>query len=254
MRIRSDGNIGIKGIGSASVTFYNRGPITGSTTAYANFTNVTVQSDVTASAFVNRTAINTADAAFTTTSLYHYSAGISTLGAGSAITNNIGFYAEGNLGSTSAAQITSAYAFRSDIASATGRWNFYAANTAPNYFAGDVRTAGASTKRAVPIDSATAVTLTAASIIDGIRSGTPTASINYTLPTGANLDAAFQDLQTHQSFEWSVINRASVTFNITVVANTTHTVFGNMVVSPSTSGRFLTRKTTTNTFVTYRIG
>jgi hypothetical protein len=74
------------------------------------------------------------------------------------------------------------------------------------------------------------------------------------LPTGTNLDAAFQELQSGQSFEWSVINRASVTFNITVVANTNHTVFGNMVTGPASSGRFLTRKSTTNTFITYRIG
>ena len=119
---------------------------------------------------------------------------------------------------------------------------------------GGVSTYGASTKYTAPIDSATAVTLTAASIIDGIRSGTPTASINYTLPTGTNIDAAFQDLAAGQSFEWSVINRASVTFNITLVANTTHTVSGNMVTGPASSGRFLTRKTAANTFVTYRIG
>ena len=119
---------------------------------------------------------------------------------------------------------------------------------------GGVSTYGASTKYTAATDSATAVTLTAASIIDGIRSGTPTASINYTLPTGTNIDAAFQDLAAGQSFEWSVINRASVTFNITLVANTTHTVFGNMVTGPDSSGRFLTRKTAANTFVTYRIG
>jgi hypothetical protein len=116
-----------------------------------------------------------------------------------------------------------------------------------------VSTLGASTKYTAATDSATAVTLTAASIIDGIRSGTPTASVNYTLPTGTNLDAAFQGLEVGQSFEWSVINRASVTFNITLVANTTHTVFGNMITGPASSGRFLTRKSATNTFVTYRI-
>ena len=255
MRIRSDGNIGIGTAGSATVTFYNRGPITGSTTAYANFTNATVQSDVTTATFVNRTSINTAAAAFATT-VYHYSAALATLGAGSAITNNIGFYAEGNLGSISAAQVTSAYGFRGDIASAAGRWNFYTAGTAPNYFSGDVRTNKAVTKRQAPTNSNTTATVaTAASLIDGLRTSTPTADITLLVPTGTSMDAAFQELQNHQSFEWSLINLATAAsgFDVTVTANTTHTVVGRMVVTGETSGRFLTRKTAANTFITYRI-
>ena len=90
-------------------------------------------------------------------------------------------------------------------------------------------------------------------MLDGLRTGTPTAGINYTLPTGTNMDAAFQELQTEQAFEWSVINLAAATHAITVVQNTGHTVVGNMVVDANSSGRFLTRKTAANTFVTYRI-
>jgi hypothetical protein len=42
---------------------------------------------------------------------------------------------------------------------------------------------------------------------------------------------------------------------ITVTAAATgHTVVGNMAVAAATSGRFLTRKTAANTFVSYRIG
>jgi len=69
------------------------------------------------------------------------------------------------------------------------------------------------------------------------------------------MDAAFQELQTNQSFEWSVINLATAAsgFDITVTANTGHTVVGRMVVTGETSGRFLTRKTAANTFITYRI-
>jgi hypothetical protein len=249
MRIRSNGNIGIGSIGSGAVTMYNQGSITGATTAYGNFTYTAVESDVTATAYGYRTLLTTAAAAFTCADLVHYAASGATKGAGSTITDQYGFQAFSSLD-----QATNNYGFYGGLTSATGRWNFYAAGTAPSYFAGDIRTNGASTKNTVATDSATAVTLTAASIIDGIRSGTPTASINYTLPTGTNLDAAFQDLQNGQSFEWSVINRASVTFNITVVANTNHTVFGNMVTGPDSSSRFLTRKTTTNTFISYRIG
>jgi len=68
------------------------------------------------------------------------------------------------------------------------------------------------------------------------------------------MDAAFQDLQTNQSFEWSVINLAAATHIITVTAAATgHTVVGNMAVAAASSGRFLTRKTAANTFISYRI-
>ena len=256
MRIRSDGNIGIGGAGSSSVTLLNQKGITGFTTAYGNFTQAAIQSDVTTSAYGNRTSITTAATAFTVGALYHYSAAIGTLGAGSAITNNIGFFAEGVLGTTSAAQVTNVYGFRGDIASATGRWNFYAAGTAPNYFAGDVRTNTVVTKRQASTNSNTTGTVaTAASLIDGIRTSTPTADITLLVPTGTSMDAAFQELQANQSFEWSLLNFATAAsgFDVTVTANTDHTISGNMVVTGETSGRFLTRKTAANTFITYRI-
>jgi hypothetical protein len=55
------------------------------------------------------------------------------LGAGSAVTNQYGFIAESNL--TGA---TNNYGFLGNIPSGTGRFNFYAAGTADNYFAGKV--------------------------------------------------------------------------------------------------------------------
>ena len=150
---------------------------------------------------------------------------------------------------------TNNFGFYGNIASATGRWNFYANGTAPNYFAGDVRSNTVVTQRTAPTNSNATATTTAASLLDGIRTGTPTADIDLQVPTGTNMDAAFQELQTNQSFEWSVINLATAAsgFDITVTANTGHTVVGRMVVTGETSGRFLTRKTAANTFITYRI-
>ena len=254
MRIRSDGNIGIGGAGAATVTLYNQGSITGGILAFANFTLAAVQSDVTSIAYLNRSQATTAAATFTLGNIINYSASITTLGAGSAVTNVYGYWAEPSLGSTSAAQITSVFGFRGEIASATGRWNFYANGTAPNYFAGDVRSDTVVTARTAPANSNVTATATASSLLDGLRTGTPTANINLTLPTGTDMDAAFQELQTNQSFEWSVINLAAATHIITVVANTAHTVVGNMDVAAASSGRFLTRKTTANTFISYRIG
>jgi hypothetical protein len=183
----------------------------------------------------------------TISSITNFQASRST--AGATITNLYGFSATSIL--TSA---TNNYGFYSDLASATGRHNFYANGTAPNYFAGDLRTDTVVTARTAPNNSNVSATATASSLLNGLRTGTPTGNITLTLPTGTDMDAAFQDLQTNQSFEWSVINLAAATHLITVTAAATgHTVVGNMAVAAASSGRFLTRKTAANTFISYRI-
>jgi hypothetical protein len=64
--------------------------------------------------------------------LYHYAAQQGTTIAGT-ISTQIGFWAHSGL--TSA---TNNYGFRADIASGTGRWNFFANGSAPNFFLGNV--------------------------------------------------------------------------------------------------------------------
>jgi hypothetical protein len=184
----------------------------------------------------------------TIANLANFSASRSATGA--TITNLFGFNATSIL--TSA---TNNYGFYSDLASATGRHNFYANGTAPNYFAGDLRTNTVVTSRHAPANSNISATATASSLLDGLRTGTPTGNITLTLPTGTDMDSAFQDLQANQSFEWSVINLAAATHLITVTAAATgHTVVGNMAVAANGSGRFITRKTAADTFISYRIG
>jgi hypothetical protein len=249
LRIRSDGNIAIGGVGSPSISFYNQKAITGGVTAFANYTSAGVQSDVTTLAVGYRTNLATQDASFTVPSIQHFSASQGTFGASSTVTAQIGFQANGNLSGA-----TTNYGFYGNLSSATGRWNFYANSTAPNYFAGDVRTNTVVTSRTSPSNSNTSATATASSLQDGLRTGTPTGNITLTLPTGTDMDAAFQDLQSNQSFEWSVINLAAATHLITVTAAATgHTVVGNMAVAAANSGRFITRKTAANTFISYRI-
>ena len=119
---------------------------------------------------------------------------------------------------------------------------------------GDLRTTTVVTSRTSPSNSNTSATATASSLLDGLRTGTPTGNITLTLPTGADMDAAFQGLPNNQSFEWSVINLAAATHLITVTAAATgHTVVGSMAVAAATSGRFITRKTAADTFISYRI-
>lgn len=105
----------------------------GATTCYGIVSGEAVQSGVTSgySGFLSAPA--TAAAAFTLSNLRHYYANGVSVGSGSAVTNQYGFFVESNL--TGA---TNNYGFYSNIASGTGRYNFYANGSADNYFAGNV--------------------------------------------------------------------------------------------------------------------
>ena len=105
--------------------------LTGSTTmAVINLRN-TVQSDVTGEVDGYYSQLQTAVAAFTLTTLNHFHVAATTLGAGSAITNQFGFVVDSGM-----TQGTNNFAFSSNIASGSNRWNLYMNGTAANYFAG----------------------------------------------------------------------------------------------------------------------
>jgi hypothetical protein len=95
-------------------------------------------------------------------------------------------------------------------------------------------------------------TLTAALCLTGIVTSTTAAAVVATLNTGAITDLATQFL-VDESFEWAVINTGPNTFTVTAAASG-HTVVGAGAVATGTSGRFRTRKTAVDTFVTYRVG
>ena len=147
------GTVNIGTTGAAGSNFLNAKTITGATTASANNTFATVQSDVTAQARGYVTNLSTAASAFTLTALRHFYANQATIGAGSTVSSQIGFYSEQNLiGATNnygfAAGDTAAvtagkttYGFHSSVNTATGggtAYGFYAAGTAPNVFVGTV--------------------------------------------------------------------------------------------------------------------
>lgn len=73
------------------------------------------------------------NATFTLNNLYHFYANPQTKPAAATLSNQYGFHAESTL-----TDATVNYGFYGSIASGTGRWNVYAAGTAPNYFAGNV--------------------------------------------------------------------------------------------------------------------
>jgi len=99
-------------------------------------------------------------------------------------------------------------------------------------------------------------TLTIAQLLTYIITSAPTGAINLTLPTGTLSETGIQGAGTaspnNTAFDWSIINTSSTT-GATLVAGTAHTIVGSATVAIGTSARFRTRKTATNTFVTYRI-
>lgn len=127
------GRLGLNSQGLTNVTVRNGLAISGSVSSYGHFFDGIIQSDVTTLAAIYSSNPTTQAASFTLTTLNHFQAVQNTIGAGSSITHQIGFYVGAGL--TGA---TNNYAFKSDIDAGAGRWNGYFGGTAQNYFAGNV--------------------------------------------------------------------------------------------------------------------
>jgi hypothetical protein len=133
INIDSSGNVGIGGTASAFAKVHALGTLPSSSNATQVFrASGEIPSGTTSAAEMFVTVPSTQAASFTLTHLRHYVAVQDTIGAGSTVTNQVGFRVSNTL--TGA---TNNYGFYSDIASGTNRWNFYANGTAQNYFAGN---------------------------------------------------------------------------------------------------------------------
>ena len=132
--LTSSGSAAIGGAIAADRVLHVNGAITGATTAYGAVVNGTIQSGVTVAAHLNRSSLNTQAAAFTLALGTHYAAFQGTIGATSAVTDQVGFFADSGL--TGA---TNNYGFRGTIGAAAGRYNCYMDGTAANFFAGDMQ-------------------------------------------------------------------------------------------------------------------
>jgi len=127
----SSGNVGFGGTANSFSKIEIAGTLpTSSNISIANYVNATIPSGTTNNhySFISNPA--TEAASFTLANSRHFHAQQGTIGAGSAITNQYGFFCSSLTGATNN------YGFHSNIASAANRWNFYAAGTARNYFAG----------------------------------------------------------------------------------------------------------------------
>jgi hypothetical protein len=93
---------------------------------------------------------------------------------------------------------------------------------------------------------------TAANVLTGIITATPTEARSIQLPTGANLDLA-TEWAIGDSFDFSVITLAA--FALTITVNTGVTIVGSAATAATSgaSARFRCRKTAADTFVVYRI-
>jgi len=103
------------------------------------------------------------------------------------------------------------------------------------------------------IDSTAAATSAAmiAGITDGLITTTTGAAVTLQLPTGAALDAAME-LDVGDSFTWTVVNTGPNAATVTNAASG-HNINGVAAVATTTSGTFLTVKTATDTFASYRM-
>lgn len=132
MRIDANGNVGIGRTAAASSRLHVGGTTSGSTSpAFVNAQG-TLGADATSTPCGFISVLSTTASAYTVTDLNHFRVNPVALGAGSAVTNQYGFYCN------ALAEATNNYGFFSNIASGTGRWNFYAAGTANNYFNGNI--------------------------------------------------------------------------------------------------------------------
>jgi hypothetical protein len=104
--------------------------------------------------------------------------------------------------------------------------------------------------QATPATYAAAATLSVADLKTGIITYTGAAA-TLTLPTGTLTEGGFSGVYTNMTFEWSVINTGSGTCTIGV--GTGHTITGAATIAAGSSGRFASRRTASNTFVSYRI-
>jgi hypothetical protein len=127
---------GSLGIGTTSLAGYNLAvhkTITGATSAFTVSVQAAVQSDVTGSANIFFSQPGTQATTFTLPALRHFHASQGVIGAGSTLTDQMGFFASSTLIGG-----TNNYGFRGQVPAGTNRWNLYMDGAASNYMAGSL--------------------------------------------------------------------------------------------------------------------
>lgn len=135
MIVGANGNVAIgASVAGASDTMVLNKFATGSTSMNGITNLQAIQSDVTGSFNTYNSGPSTQAATFTMSNVNHYRAGGVTVGAGSTVTTQIGFYANAAM-----TQAGTNIGFYGELAFASGRWNLYMAGDADNYIRGRTR-------------------------------------------------------------------------------------------------------------------
>lgn len=112
------------------------------------------------------------------------------------------------------------------------------------------------TGQAVAVNNITdggSMAITAAQLLDGIVTATPTQARGLAAPTAASLIAAVTaDTKTALGFEFTVINLAASTHALTLGTATGTTIVGSATISAASSATFVARIASGSTVVIYR--
>ena len=97
------------------------------------------------------------------------------------------------------------------------------------------------------------MTFTAANLLSGIVTATPTEARNIQAPTASALITAVDaDTETGLGFEFTIINLASATHALTLTVNTGTTLIGSVTIAAASSATFVARLAATDAVVIYR--
>ena len=96
-------------------------------------------------------------------------------------------------------------------------------------------------------------TLTTAELIEGIVDGTPTGNRTVTTPTAAEiLTALGVQNKVGQTFELTIVNKATSTHKFTLTAGSNVTIVGDADVVAASSGTFVFRVTSSTAVSAFR--
>jgi hypothetical protein len=206
------GRLGLNSATLTAIGLRNSLAITGNVASFGMQSDGQVQSDVTSSANYYSSSASTQAAAFSLGSLRHFYAQQGTIGAGSSVVHQYGFVAESNL---SAGTSTNQGFYGNIAANGVINWNFYAAGTAPNFFAGalgmnSTSLTGINLRNSLNMTGAVAVIGTTT---DGIIQSDVTSSAAYFKSAAATQAASFTltDLFHYQTVQNTIGAASAVT-------------------------------------------
>lgn len=136
---------GIRTAGFLTIGADFGGKLTGNVTSRGINTTYTFQSDVTNEGSGYSTSLSTQAAAFVLANLRHFEANQGVIGAGSTVTNQVGFYIAASLNGA-----TNNYGLYGNLAAAANTFNIYCGGTAPIFAAGSLGIFGAGPPGAQP--------------------------------------------------------------------------------------------------------